>query len=119
MRFTYASEAAEAVFGLPPQALIGRNLAEFSPVPCEPAELAALASAQPADQWRTEDLDIRRPDGRLVRCRSAWMPVRSPDGVVRSYIGGARDITAEHAARSELAATQRRFDEVAVLAGRA
>lgn len=117
LNFTYASEAAEAVFGLPPELMLGLNLADFSPVPVKLQELAAMAVQDRSEGWRTEDVDIVRADGATIRCRSTWMPVRDERGVITGYMGGARDITAEHRAKSELAASQRRFDEVAEASG--
>lgn len=117
MRFTYASEAAETVFGLSPDALIGRSLVEFSPVPNTPEDLVAAAASDTAPGWRTEEVLIRRADGSEGRVRSTWMPIRNADGVVTGYVGAARDFTEDYRARDELAASQRRFDEVAEASG--
>lgn len=115
--FTYASEAAEAVFGVKADALVGRSLGDFSVRPIKPDAAGAHVAAANLTGWRVEETDVLRPDGTITRARCTWMATRDASGALTGFMGGARDITAEYKARCDLAASQRRFDEVTEASG--
>ncbi len=90
--FVFANPAAEAVFGVPPNGLVGRNLADF----LRPSELAR-ATAETVKRRRGEssiyEVAIQRPDGEHRRIELIATPHRIGEGEISGTLGIFRDVT--------------------------
>jgi two-component system sensor histidine kinase PilS (NtrC family) len=86
--------AAEAIFGIPSEQAILRNIAEV--LPCIPPHLGRTEDrAQPVGRRRQEfiDLDYVRPDGKKVFLRCSVSPLSLPEGRQRGEILSFEDLT--------------------------
>lgn len=119
-RFTHANPAAEAIFGVEPGGLPGRNLMEFLD-----SDQQALVLDQTIHRRRGQgdsyELRIRRADG---SSRILWVtviPDLNPEGNYGGAAGFFRDITEQRrveAEREELIRTlQKALEDVRVLCG--
>ncbi len=109
-RFVFANPAAEAVFGVPPDGLVGRGLAEFLD-----AEEMEDAVEQTKRRQRGESsvylLNIRRPDGKSRRIELTATPRRDADGKVSGTLGIFRDTTDLTRAEEEKARLQEQLQQ--------
>lgn len=110
--FTFISPAVETVFGLPPEAVVGKRLAEvFHP---ELAERALASLARKMQQQAGESLTPFqfhhvRPDGKVRFFEAVSAPVYGPEGQVVEIQGLSRDITAHIEANEALAASEEKY----------
>jgi PAS domain S-box-containing protein len=113
--FTFCNPAGEAIFGVPPGALVGRNLQEFT----DP-DVMRIVQAQ-TEQHRhgnrtTYEFDFVRPDGEKCRLLVTGTPQYDDAGVFIGTFGVFRDITEQRKMEVELLKIEK-MESVGILAG--
>lgn len=94
LRFTLFNRAGESLFGVPRNALIGKN--DFDLVPPEQAEFfvqmdrEALQKTEPVDIWE-EPLDSKTKGRRILHTRK--VAIRDENGAAKYLLGISEDIT--------------------------
>ncbi|HZR34816.1 MAG TPA: response regulator [Nevskia sp.] len=108
LRYTYLTDGANAVFGLPREKIIGDPFALPSRMPPEDLKMMASAFRDSIAAMGMIKLDyrVRHPDGKLHWIRTSATPARNEFGHF-SWTGYSLDVTAEHEAAEQLAAAQR------------
>ncbi|HET6452277.1 MAG TPA: PAS domain-containing protein, partial [Spirochaetia bacterium] len=91
-RFVFANPAAEAVFGVPPEGLVGHSLAEFLS-PDELARVVEETGRRRRGESSTYGIVIRRPDGQTRYLELNATPQRTTEGSVIGTLGIFRDVT--------------------------
>jgi len=112
----WVSPSVELVLGWTPAWLVGRSIAEIAH-PEDVAEVGRRSDESNAGARVSFSARIRHADGTWRRLWTLATPVRGPDGSVVGRIGVARDVDAEHAARTELETRRRELAEAQRLAG--
>jgi PAS domain S-box-containing protein len=115
-RYTYASRRVLEVFGLEPEAVLGRTPFEFVPE----EDLAALRERSTAIlsrgvPFRNFEHRVKRADGAVLWISVSGRPTFNSSGEIVGFRGASLDIT-EHRAREEELVLQK---EAAEAAGRA
>lgn len=110
--FTCVSPSVETVFGLTPDAVVGKNLTEVLPAGIAERARAGAAQAMEANSGaRTQrfQFQYQRPDGeeRIFEALSA--PVYNSDGEMNEIQGITRDITAHVRSREALAVSEEKY----------
>ncbi len=108
-RWTFVNNAARTIFGVPPEQLLGRALADAA-TPAHRAEvlrfLAAVRSGKPRLQV---ELDLQRPDGATMHLSFSGIPLRDERGQIVGCTGTARDNTEQVAAQRREREANERF----------
>jgi PAS domain S-box-containing protein len=106
---TYANPRMGALLGAPAADLVGRSIFErIAPGAVETARERFARRTQGA-AMPPQDVPFVRVDGTLVWLRIAAGTLRTPDGSFGGAVYLASDVTAEHAAKDELARSERYF----------
>jgi two-component system cell cycle sensor histidine kinase/response regulator CckA len=90
--FEFANPAAEVVFGVPPEGLVGRSLAEF----LSPSELARVTTEtrkRRTGKSSTYEVQIQRVDGEMRQIELIATPRRGVSGEITGTLGIFRDVT--------------------------
>jgi PAS domain S-box-containing protein len=103
--------AAEALFGQPAAAVIGRKASLLAGDAGRPAITAAFARACNGEQTREVAFDARHPDGTVVPVSATVSPVRA-DGAIAGVSVIARDETMRALADTVLRESLDRFERV-------
>ncbi len=110
--FTFVSPSVETVFGLLPEAVVGKRLAEVFPSEVAESALASLAR-KVREQAREVHTPFQfhhvRPDGKVLFFEAVSAPVYGPEGQVEEIQGISRDITAHIEANEALAASEEKY----------
>ena len=105
-RFVLANPAAEAILGVAPHSLVGRNLMDFV-VPGQSAVVAAETGRRRAGEVSSYELDFIRADGTPRRLRALVTPLPSPEGGYAGAVGVFRDVTRERQREEQLRQAQK------------
>jgi PAS domain S-box-containing protein len=117
-RYTFASAAAKAVFGVEPEALIG-----LSPVDllAEPIGLSPHAWAQSLagrqSSWTGAEHLARTPDGKLRWLRSNAEVIKAADGSIKGVRASIQDVTAARQTAEAMATNDARLRALAQFTG--
>jgi PAS domain S-box-containing protein len=90
--FLFANPAAEAVFGVLPGKLVGRNLAEFQS-PTDFAFVVSQTEKRKRGESGSYETVIRRLDGDTRQIEVVATPYRDDDGQIKGSLAVFRDIT--------------------------
>jgi PAS domain S-box-containing protein len=99
-RFIYANRAGHEIFGVPPGALVGRSLLEFT----DESNFTVArqqTGLRRAGEGSTYEMQIRRPTGEVRTIMVTASPEYDREGRYVSTIGIFRDVTGERAAEDE------------------
>ncbi|MCP4218412.1 MAG: PAS domain S-box protein, partial [bacterium] len=91
-RFTFANLAAEKIFGVPPDSLVGRNLKEFT-TPEAFASILEQTNVRRQGEISTYDVEIVRQDGEKRVLIVTASPQYDENQEVSATFGIFRDIT--------------------------
>ena len=111
---TYCNPAAGELFGVEPEAAVGRPYAALAPLP--PALGAAAEAALLATGHWEGEFALRRPDGAERRVQVRWSLVRGADGWPRRVLALHSDLTDRHELEAQLLRAQR-VEGLGTLAG--
>ena len=90
--FRVANPAAEVVFGVPPEGLVGRSLAEFLS-PSELTRVTAETGKRRTGKSSTYEVQIQRVDGEMRQIELIATPRRGVNGEITGTLGIFRDVT--------------------------
>ncbi|HPJ98453.1 MAG TPA: PAS domain S-box protein, partial [Candidatus Hydrogenedentes bacterium] len=110
--FTFASPAVEMVFGMRPDAVVGKHLADVLPPALAERALASLTKkiqTEPGEALVPFQFHQSLPDGRVRFFEAMSAPVYSLEGQIEEIQGILRDITAHIEANEALAASKERY----------
>ena len=110
-RFTFCNPAAEAIFGVPAGALVGRTMHEFT----TPASLDRVQQGMQQlrrGERNAAEFEIVRPDGKTRWVLLTAVPRRDATGQLIGSFGIFRDITGRKATESSLHAARQQLREL-------
>ena len=102
-RVVYASPAADRIFRVPAERMLGRTLGEFLSL-ADPADLRAIlaeARGRPASHTTPRAWSFRCPEGANVRLESTATDLTADDHV-RGLVLNTRDVSDRHALEAQL-----------------
>jgi PAS domain S-box-containing protein len=107
-RFIFVNPVAEAIFGVPPGGLLGRNLMEFLGA-AQQRQVREETGERKAGRSSTYELDIQRPDGDVRTILVTATPRPREDGALLQIIAVFRDITEWKQAEAGLRESEEKF----------
>lgn len=116
-RYTFVSSAAQTVFGVPAEQLIGRSPVDFTVGAEDITPEQWMTAFARAGSWVDREHLTITPDGRRrwLRCNAEILTW--PDGTVRGARGSVRDVTAAHEAAAAIADNDARLRTLAAFTG--
>ncbi|HQN43055.1 MAG TPA: diguanylate cyclase [Anaerolineaceae bacterium] len=99
--FTFVNPAAEDIFGVPPGGLVNHTLREFL-TPEQFEAVRAQTSQRRKGATSAYDLEITRPDGKVVSMLVKATPRFDPEGHFLGTLGVFHDITERKRAEAEI-----------------
>jgi PAS domain S-box-containing protein len=114
-RWEFLNSAAGEIYGLEPDALIGRPLAERVAPPHRERDLARFAQVLEGGELADYETVHRAEDGGERHLSFSARPVRDLDGTIVGAQGTARDVTARAEARAALIEAREAAERVAAL----
>ena len=115
-RFQSANPAAETLFGVPPNGLVGRSLMEFLS-PEGSRRILAESAKRRAGLESSYEMEIVRPDGVRRQILVTAVPHVTGEGRVMGAFGVFRDITERKRAEEALRESERQLAESQRVAG--
>ncbi len=113
LRFSYLSERAKDIAGVPPEDLHGKSRKDMALPDVEPEKWAAHQAILDAHK-PFRDFIYRRPDrdGNIMHVKTSGVPVFDDHGVFKGYRGVGANITAELQAHEALYASEARLKAI-------
>ena len=109
--YTYVSHVSEAVFGYPPEELIGKkHFCDLHPDEGREAfAVAALELLARREPFLDFENEVRTRDGRIVWVSTNGIPVLNDRGELAGFRGSSTDITERKRTQAALRATEERY----------
>ncbi len=108
-RFSLVNPAAEAIFGVPPDGLIGRSIAEFVD-PDEFSKIQDQSGMRQKGETSRYIIQINRVDGTKRQLFTTASPYYDNDGIFIGALGLFRDVTDQKKAEAELVKFRKALD---------
>jgi PAS domain S-box-containing protein len=106
LRYTYFSERADSVTGVPHFAFIGLKMGESRGAAAEFEKERHADALSQRLAFKDELSELPLPDGESIWIARSGKPVFAPDGAFQGYRGVCRDVTTEMRARREVEASR-------------
>ena len=116
LRVRVWNPAAESIFGLPPQAVMGRPGGELGFPEAFLDSLRAILSSRPGGAGSQGGASFLRADGGQIHCEWTHTPLRDPDGKAVGVTTILEDVTGQRQEEESLRLSQK-LESLGVLAG--
>ena len=116
LRVRVWNPAAESIFGLPPQATMGRPGQELGFPEVFLDSLRAILTSRPGGAGSQGSASFRRADGSEIHCEWTHTPLRDPDGKAVGVTTILEDVTGHRQEEESLRLSQK-LESLGVLAG--